>query len=566
MTLHSPSFDKTFAPDAITAISIALEESWPRLIRSWIHVPIGTVLAMLALWGIDSVIRLTGISFPASVAGMLLLFAGLLGLEAVLGERRVKGLVRVIDVPASFALKYINLFFVPSFVLLPLSPSIGAAEVGKIVAVFCGFPGLRCYYYVLMVVVVGFVVVLAATVYVVRALQLVLPKSKRVNTDDGDLQESIPLTHTPGPSQTPSLSTPSSMLSLLPPPAPALETQRLRGAGPVCTSLPERITGPRHISRPSSPPSSLLGTITPPPSPPPLSRAHELAAKFTLHLDTFTYALLFLISLPVLHTTSYSMPAHLTLTTLAFIGATSLPKKSQQILHPVLSCAAITILGVYTLSLTQHTPFKSALKSYRVGTKYLDLFRGTPTLHPPGAGDIFSSLLDVSIVALALPMYTHRLTLLHHLPLILIPSLLLAAASLSLYPLLCTAIGISPPRAIAFSARSITLALATPAVASLGGDTQFLAVICVTTGICGVLVGPRVLRWLKVGEGEYVVRGVALGGNGSAVATAWLLGRGEPRAAAMSSLAMVGFGVAVVVASAVGPVRDGVVRLVGVGG
>jgi len=78
-------------------------------------------------------------------------------------------------------------------------------------------------------------------------------------------------------------------------------------------------------------------------------------------------------------------------------------------------------------------------------------------------------------------------------------------------------------------------------------------------------LGPRVLRWLKVGEGEYVVRGVALGGNGSAVATAWLLGRGEPRAAAMSSLAMVGFGVAVVVASAVGPVREGVQRLVVVG-
>jgi hypothetical protein len=116
MTLHSLFFDKELALDVTAAISIvslscvpfahsetndvqALEDSWPRLIRSWVHVPIGTVLAMLALWGIDSVIRLTSISFPASVAGMLLLFAGLLGLEAVLGERKVKGLVRVIDVP-----------------------------------------------------------------------------------------------------------------------------------------------------------------------------------------------------------------------------------------------------------------------------------------------------------------------------------------------------------------------------------------------------------------------------------------------------------------------------------
>lgn len=37
---------------------------------------------------------------------------------------------------AGFALRYINIFFTPSFVLLPLSPAIGGVEVGKIIAVF----------------------------------------------------------------------------------------------------------------------------------------------------------------------------------------------------------------------------------------------------------------------------------------------------------------------------------------------------------------------------------------------------------------------------------------------
>jgi hypothetical protein len=39
-------------------------------------------------------------------------------------------------VQAGFALRYINLFFTPSFVLLPLSPPISGVEVGKIIAVF----------------------------------------------------------------------------------------------------------------------------------------------------------------------------------------------------------------------------------------------------------------------------------------------------------------------------------------------------------------------------------------------------------------------------------------------
>ena len=43
---------------------------------------------------------------------------------------------------AGFALRYINIFFTPSFVLLPLSPSISGTEVGKIIAVFGEFGSL----------------------------------------------------------------------------------------------------------------------------------------------------------------------------------------------------------------------------------------------------------------------------------------------------------------------------------------------------------------------------------------------------------------------------------------
>lgn len=39
-------------------------------------------------------------------------------------------------IQCGFALRYINLFFCPAFVTLPLSPSIGGVEVAKIIAVF----------------------------------------------------------------------------------------------------------------------------------------------------------------------------------------------------------------------------------------------------------------------------------------------------------------------------------------------------------------------------------------------------------------------------------------------
>lgn len=68
---------------------------------SWVYTPAGILLMLLACWGVDSAIRLTGVSFPASVAGMVLLFAGLVGCRAVLGERRTRRVVGVVDVPVS---------------------------------------------------------------------------------------------------------------------------------------------------------------------------------------------------------------------------------------------------------------------------------------------------------------------------------------------------------------------------------------------------------------------------------------------------------------------------------
>jgi hypothetical protein len=77
----------------------------------------------------------------------------------------------------------------------------------------------------------------------------------------------------------------------------------------------------------------------------------------------------------------------------------------------------------------------------------------------------------------------------------------ISLGSLFLYPLLCHTIGISAPRSLSFAARSLTLALATPATKNLGGDLNTVAALAIMSGILGVLIGGRLLKTLKIPEG-----------------------------------------------------------------
>lgn len=63
-------------------------------------------------------------------------------------------------------------------------------------------------------------------------------------------------------------------------------------------------------------------------------------------------------------------------------------------------------------------------------------------------------------------------------------------------------IGISPGRSLSFPSRSLTLALATPATQNLGGDLSLVAVLCILSGIMGVLIGPQLLDLLRIPQGK----------------------------------------------------------------
>jgi putative effector of murein hydrolase len=144
----------------------------------------------------------------------------------------------------------------------------------------------------------------------------------------------------------------------------------------------------------------------------------------------------------------------------------------------------------------------AVLGDYKTGTRYLQLWRREIWLKAPGAGDIFGSVLDAGIVALALPMFQYRKELKQHFFAIVIPNVAVSIGSLFGYPALCYAIGISLQRSLSFAARSLTLALATPAVSNIGGDVNTVATLCIMSGILGVLIGPRMLQWLRIPDGS----------------------------------------------------------------
>jgi putative effector of murein hydrolase len=346
-------------------------------------------------------------------------------------------------------------------------------------------------------------VMVATTAYMVRGLQLLLGSSKRAITERaeemGNEDDAIPLADSrdarheseASESQFTAESSANSTTNLLPPER-AQDPTEIRGTG-----------GP-PVSEFRLQEQSSTGVVRQ--APLPLTRPQRWAAFVNANFDRVTYSFLFLfVGLPIYYATGYAMPAQLTFNILAYFAAIALPARWRQFLHPVLVSSAITVLGAWILGLVRGDGLYAVLAAYKTNSRYLQLWKGQYGLKAPGAGDIFGSVLDASIVALALPMFQYRKELKQHFLEIVIPNIAVSIGSLFGYPALCYAIGISSQRSLSFAARSLTLALATPAVNNIGGDLNVVAALCIMSGILGVLIGPRMLQWLRIPEGNKIL-------------------------------------------------------------
>ncbi|KAK1782620.1 hypothetical protein QBC45DRAFT_367520 [Copromyces sp. CBS 386.78] len=101
------------------------------------------------------------------------------------------------------------------------------------------------------------------------------------------------------------------------------------------------------------------------------------------------------------------------------------------------------------------------------------------------AGDIAQSILNAGLVAWGLKLYEYRRQLLSRAGLtVLIVSSILAMGNVALGPLFTRAIGLAPAsRNIAFTARSVTIAMGAPVMATMGGDASLNATMVVISGI-----------------------------------------------------------------------------------
>jgi putative effector of murein hydrolase len=238
------------------------------------------------------------------------------------------------------------------------------------------------------------------------------------------------------------------------------------------------------------------------------------------------------------------------------------------------------------------------LRTFRIGTPLYalltSLVSGDPLSDNPtnwwGAGDAGLSILEVGILLWGFKLFECRKQLFGKVGLVnAIASTLAAVANVYLCTLSASALGLDAPEALAFAARSTTLALAKPAMLAVGGNLAVNAALVVSNGIVGQIFYPFTLdrlgvektldegsstdrstptnrprprtiwAWLKgtrIGEDSLVTlaAGIAIGINGAAMGVAYLYAT-KSRAAPHAALSMTVFGTVTVILGTMEPFR-----------
>lgn len=609
------------------------------LFHSYIMIPMGIIILLSILYGLNLLLtNVWQIKFPCSVLGMLINLVWLctLNLLSNLGSQNPdsKGIkykisnasswilnkyLNLVKPSMNFTLKWINVFFIPSFIILPLSDTITFVECMKIVGVF----------------VVGFILLFCIDIYFILALKHILHFFGLFKLDN-DLyqkndpeQDAVELETISNRSDEVFTSmrddiTTIDILSLKSfktgnennrnldlQSAPRITPISIEGSSHMnehnhinIPQMPEPVH-PKQFSNPiytphasmkhneteieesvsesdasidvtnasSSKDDDIADNLT--------SNARVITLFINKYIDWILYFTLFTISLPLYYVSSIHsfLLYHLSITIIAYYLALLIPQKwpsTKKFAHPILILTGEILFMLFIGSLIYHRGkpegFMNDLKYYKTGKTYLYLFNnkiwansakvtstipsdftGTPKW--PGCGDVLSSLMDVSIVSLSLPMFSFRRDFIRNFWILVPPILASIMLTFFLYPIVCYNIGISPERSIGFIGRSVTLALGTPLINALEGSVSLMAVCTIMSGICGVLIGDTVFNILRIAKNDYVTRGVSLGINCGAIATAHLLNT-DPRAASMSSLSFSLFGTIMVIFASISSIRD----------
>ena len=140
------------------------------------------------------------------------------------------------------------------------------------------------------------------------------------------------------------------------------------------------------------------------------------------------------------------------------------------------------------------------------GISYQDYYQG---------GVYLNNLIVPSTVALGIPLYKSFHLMKHHARSILFGSLLAVVVNTSFTALVAKIFGMDFFLAISLFPKSVTTAMAVGITEKLQGLTTVTLVVVVATGILTSVIGPTLLKWLKIDDPVAV--GLSLGGTGHAV-------------------------------------------------
>ena len=150
-------------------------------------------------------------------------------------------------------------------------------------------------------------------------------------------------------------------------------------------------------------------------------------------------------------------------------------------------------------------------------------------------GTYLSNLIVPSTVVLGIPLYKSFHLMKHHARSILFSSFLAVVVNTVFTAVLAKIFGMKYFLAISLFPKSVTTAMAVGITEKLQGLTTVTLVVVVATGILTSVIGPTLLKWLKIDDP--VAAGLALGGTGHAVGTGTAFRYG-PVAGAMGGLAI----------------------------
>lgn len=223
---------------------------------------------------------------------------------------------------------------------------------------------------------------------------------------------------------------------------------------------------------------------------------------------------------------------HLTMTVGAYAFSDWVYRRSgnRSLLHPVL-IAVVMLVAILAMT----------------GTDYATYFDGAQFVH---------FFLGPATVALAVPLYLNFARL-REMWLPLSAGLLAGALTAALSAVfLAWLFDAAPQTLLALAPKSVTAPVAMGITEKLGGPASLTAILVVSTGILGAVIGPTVLDWCRVTDPA--VRGFAMGTTSHGIGTARAFQESEV-AGAFSGLAM---GLNTLVSSLLIPPLLGVLGLV----